>query len=221
MAFGNGFGVRVGEAVSDDVFFGPGWGSIVAEVPAGREDELAASAGGLASVIGNVTDDAVLSYKDAAIPVEDAWEAAAAPLDGVFRAEAAHKHGQGHGHGQCGHGMTDLHCPKDVPLYEAKDIAVCTHKLGQPTVFIPAFPGTNCEIDSARAMERAGAATHIQVMRNLTAEDIRSSVEDFAKGIAKAQIVMFPGGFSAGDEPDGSAKFFATMFRNARIKEEI
>jgi phosphoribosylformylglycinamidine synthase len=223
MAFGNGFGVRVGEAVSDDVFFGPGWGSIVAEVPAGREDELAASAGGLASVIGNVTDDAVLSYKDAAIPVEDAWEATAAPLDGVFRAEAAHKHGQGqgHGHGQCGHGMTDLHCPKDVPLYEAKDIAVCTHKLGQPTVFIPAFPGTNCEIDSARAMERAGAATHIQVMRNLTAEDIRSSVEDFAKGIAKAQIVMFPGGFSAGDEPDGSAKFFATMFRNARIKEEI
>jgi phosphoribosylformylglycinamidine synthase len=223
MAFGNGFGVRVGEAVSDDVFFGPGWGSIVAEVPAGREDELAASAGGLASVIGNVTDDAVLSYKDAAIPVEDAWEATAAPLDGVFRAEAAHKHGQGqgHGHGQCGHGMTDLHCPKDVPLYETKDIAVCTHKLGQPTVFIPAFPGTNCEIDSARAMERAGAATHIQVMRNLTAEDIRSSVEDFAKGIAKAQIVMFPGGFSAGDEPDGSAKFFATMFRNARIKEEI
>jgi phosphoribosylformylglycinamidine synthase len=223
MAFGNGFGVRVGEAVSDDVFFGPGWGSIVAEVPAGREDELAASAGGLASVIGNVTDDAVLSYRDAAIPVEDAWEATAAPLDGVFRAEAAHKHGQGqgHGHGQCGHGMTDLHCPKDVPLYEAKDIAVCTHKLGQPTVFIPAFPGTNCEIDSARAMERAGAATHIQVMRNLTAEDIRSSVEDFAKGIAKAQIVMFPGGFSAGDEPDGSAKFFATMFRNARIKEEI
>ena len=86
---------------------------------------------------------------------------------------------------------------------------------------IPIFPGTNCEYDSARAFERAGANVITKVFRNLDAEDIRSSVEEFEKAISKAQIIMFPGGFSAGDEPDGSAKFFATAFRNAKIKEAV
>lgn len=88
-------------------------------------------------------------------------------------------------------------------------------------MFIPVFPGTNCEYDSARAFERAGANVITKVFRNLDAEDIRSSVEEFEKAISKAQIIMFPGGFSAGDEPDGSAKFFATAFRNAKIKEAV
>ena len=252
MAFGNGFGVKIDDCVPEDIFFSAGWGSIVAEVPADRADELvkAATCADLAAVIGCVTEEPVLSYKDARIKLEEAWEATSAPLDGVFRAEAAHRK---HGRNACSDAVDNrsdianimaddgsdaavnreacgrdsagaaggLHCPKDIPLYAAKDIAICGHKLGQPTVFIPAFPGTNCEVDSARAMERAGARARIQVMRNMTAEDIRSSVDDFVKGIADAQIVMFPGGFSAGDEPDGSAKFFATMFRNEKIKEEI
>ena len=91
----------------------------------------------------------------------------------------------------------------------------------QPTVFIPVFPGTNCEYDSARAFERAGAKVVTRVLRNMSAEDIRQSVDEYRREIAKAQIVMFPGGFSAGDEPEGSAKFFATVFRNAVMKEEI
>ena len=83
------------------------------------------------------------------------------------------------------------------------------------------FPGTNCEYDSAKAFQRAGADVVTRVFRNLSAEDIRGSVEEFHKAIAQAQIIMFPGGFSAGDEPDGSAKFFATAFQNARIKEAV
>ena len=89
------------------------------------------------------------------------------------------------------------------------------------TVFIPVFPGTNCEYDSTRAFERAGADVVTKVFRNLSATDIRDSVEEFEKAIAQAQIIMFPGGFSAGDEPDGSAKFFATAFRNARMEEAV
>ena len=109
----------------------------------------------------------------------------------------------------------------ESPLYKADSVYVCKHKVARPTVFIPVFPGTNCEYDSAKAFERAGADVITKVFRNLTAEDIRESVEEFEKAINQAQIIMFPGGFSAGDEPDGSAKFFATAFQNARMKEAV
>ena len=109
----------------------------------------------------------------------------------------------------------------DNEPYKASDIHICSHKIGQPTVFIPVFPGTNCEYDSRKAFERAGARVITKVFRNLDAEDIRSSVEEFEKAIGQAQMIMFPGGFSAGDEPDGSAKFFATAFQNAKIKEAV
>ena len=94
-------------------------------------------------------------------------------------------------------------------------------RLAKPTVFIPVFPGTNCEYDSAKAFERAGADAIVKVFKNLDALGIRESVDEFEKAINQAQIIMFPGGFSAGDEPDGSAKFFATAFRNAKMKEAV
>ena len=94
-------------------------------------------------------------------------------------------------------------------------------RFAKPRVFIPVFPGTNCEYDTARAFELAGAETDIRVFKNLTAEDIKGSVEAFTEGINNAQIVMFPGGFSAGDEPEGSAKFFATAFRNEKMSEAV
>ena len=109
----------------------------------------------------------------------------------------------------------------ESPLYKADSIHVCKHKVARPTVFIPVFPGTNCEYDSAKAFERAGADVITRVFKNLTAEDIRDSVAIFEEAINQAQIIMFPGGFSAGDEPDGSAKFFATAFQNAKIKEAV
>ena len=199
MAFGNHMGVKV-DAIEDRVFFGAGWGSLVAEVPADAVDDLTAEA----VVIGEVTADGVLSYKDAKITMDEALNAWMPKLDGVFPAVKS---------------AEPISCEK--PLYDKGQIAICTHKIGQPTVFIPTFPGTNCEVDSAKAMEAAGARAVVKIMRNLSAEDIRYSVEEFAKGIREAQIIMFPGGFSAGDEPDGSAKFFATAFRNAKIKEEV
>ena len=111
--------------------------------------------------------------------------------------------------------------PVESSLYKADSIYVCRQKVAKPVVFIPVFPGTNCEYDSTKAFERAGASVVTKVFKNLSAEDIRESVAEFEKAINDAQIIMFPGGFSAGDEPDGSAKFFATAFQNARIKEAV
>ena len=109
----------------------------------------------------------------------------------------------------------------DSDVYHAKEIYVCKNKVAKPKVFIPVFPGTNCEYDSARAFERAGAEPIVKVFKNQSAKDIRESVDVFAKAINEAQMVMFPGGFSAGDEPEGSAKFFATAFRNEKMKEAV
>ena len=111
--------------------------------------------------------------------------------------------------------------PADVPLYTQRSAAAPAIKAARPRVVIPAFPGTNCEDDAARAFVRAGAQTIVKVFKNLDGADIRDSVEEFARAIQQSQILMFPGGFSAGDEPEGSAKFFANVFRNERIKEAV
>ncbi|MCD8011115.1 MAG: phosphoribosylformylglycinamidine synthase [Lachnospiraceae bacterium] len=200
MAFGNKLGVSIDPNFPAREFFAAGWGNIVAEVPAEEVAHLKAAG----CVIGEVTAEAKLAYGEAVLDLEEAIRAWSAPLEKVFPTH-----------------VTETKTPVESPLYDTKDIYICNHKLAQPRVFIPAFPGTNCEMDSARAMERAGARAVVKVMRNLTAEDIRSSVDEFAKEIAQAQIIFFPGGFSAGDEPDGSAKFFAATFRNAKIREEV
>jgi phosphoribosylformylglycinamidine synthase len=111
--------------------------------------------------------------------------------------------------------------PVESPLYTEKNVYVCKNRTAVPTVFIPVFPGSNCEYDSAAAFENAGAKVITKIFRNRNAEDIRASVDEFEKSIEQAQIIMFPGGFSAGDEPDGSAKFFATAFRNEKIREAV
>ena len=94
-------------------------------------------------------------------------------------------------------------------------------KVAKPKVLIPVFPGTNCEFDSARAMVSAGADPEIFVVRNLSAEDVTRSVEQFAAKIQESQMIFIPGGFSGGDEPDGSAKFITAFFRNPAIKEQV
>ena len=118
---------------------------------------------------------------------------------------------------ECGSSRRKRNCCRQ--LLSGKEHPRMLHKLAQPTVFIPVFPGTNCEYDSTRAFERAGAKVITQVFSNLSAEDIRGSVDAFEKAINQAQIIMFLGGFSAGDEPDGSAKFFATHSRMRRSKK--
>ena len=165
-----------------------------------------------------MTDKPVLSYKDTEITIREAVSAWNKPLEKVFKTVSGAELPEVDALNVAAadeNGIVADSC------YQAKSIHVCSHKLAQPTVFIPVFPGTNCEYDSTRAFERAGAEVDVKVFKNLTAEDIHDSVELFTKAIDQAQIIMFPGGFSAGDEPDGSAKFFATAFQNAKIKEAV
>ena len=208
MAFGNQLGVTIESGLAADTLFDNGLGEILAEMPAKAVEELAATAEKDASldytVIGTVTEAHVFVYEDVQITMAEALEAWTGKLDKVFPYTA-------------GKDKSSV----DSGLYEAKEIYVCKHKTARPTVFIPVFPGTNCEYDSAAAFERAGADVITKVFKNLTAADIRESVDAFEKAIAQAQIIMFPGGFSAGDEPDGSAKFFATAFQNEKIKEAV
>lgn len=204
MAFGNKLGVKIEHSLDPRDFFAPGYGDIVCEVPAGLVGELSISY----TVIGEVTDRAAFEYGSVSISLDEALESWTQTLEDVFpTATGREKRGE------------EAVLPER--LYKTDAIYICDHKIGSPTVFIPVFPGTNCEYDSAKAFERAGARAVTRVFRNLSAEDIRQSVEVYRQEIAKAQIVMFPGGFSAGDEPEGSAKFFATVFRNAVMKEEI
>lgn len=203
MAFGNGLGVAVDSSYKKESLFDNGLGDILAEMPAGEVRTLKAL--GIAyEEIGSVTADGVFSYGSMKISGEEARQAWSGKLDKVFPYTAGKDKS-----------------PVESPLYQTKDLYVCRHKVAKPTVFIPVFPGTNCEYDSEKAFENAGAEAVVKVFKNRTAADIRESVEAFEKAIGQAQIIMFPGGFSAGDEPDGSAKFFATAFQNERIREAV
>ena len=204
MAFGNKLGVKIEHNVDPRDFFAASWGDVVCEVPDGMVGQLSISY----TVIGEVTDRGAFEYGNVTISMEEALDAWMTPLEDVFPTAA-------------GREARGEEAALEEKLYHSGAVYVCDHKIGQPTVFIPVFPGTNCEYDSARAFERAGAKVVTRVLRNMSAEDIRQSVDEYRREIAKAQIVMFPGGFSAGDEPEGSAKFFATVFRNAVMKEEI
>ena len=200
MAFGNKMGVKIEHSVDPRDFFVPAWGDMVCEVPDGKLGSL----GITYTVIGEVTDKAAFEYGSVSISMDEALNAWTKTLEDVFPTES----------------KVDQK-PVRTELYNTDKVYVCKHKTAQPTVFIPVFPGTNCEYDSTKAFERAGANVITKIFRNRDAADIRDSVEVYRKAIAQSQIVMFPGGFSGGDEPDGSAKFFATTFRNAVLKEEL
>ena len=199
MAFGNKLGIKVNDDVTVETLFGKGIANIVAEVDTAKLSEVKD-----AKVIGEVTDTKSFVYGDVTITMDEALAAWEGTLEKVFQTKS-----------------TDDKSIVDTGVYSAGSIYVCKNKVAKPTVFIPVFPGTNCEYDSAKAFERAGANVVTKVFKNLTAEDIRDSVNIFENAISQAQIIMFPGGFSAGDEPDGSAKFFATAFRNEKLKEAV
>ena len=199
MAFGNKLGIKVNDDVTVETLFGKGIANIVAEVDTAKLSEVKD-----AKVIGEVTDTKSFVYGDVTITMDEALAAWEGTLEKVFQTKS-----------------TDDKSVVDTGVYSAGSIYVCKNKVAKPTVFIPVFPGTNCEYDSAKAFERAGANVVTKVFKNLTAEDIRDSVNIFENAISQAQIIMFPGGFSAGDEPDGSAKFFATAFRNEKLKEAV
>ena len=225
MAFGNGLGVALNDSLDSDSLFAPGFGDLIAEVPTEEAEKL--TAGGI--VIGEVTAQPVLTYKDVKITLEEALTSWKGTLEKVFKTVSGEQGGTAF-LGEEADGPTavfmsvkpeDRDAVMEDGVYKTPSIYVCKHKVAKPRVFIPVFPGTNCEYDSTKAFERAGADVDVKVFKNLTAEDIRDSVEIYEKAINQAQIIMFPGGFSAGDEPDGSAKFFATAFQNAKLKEAV
>ena len=203
MAFGNKLGVTIEDSVSAETLYGAGFGNIVAEVP---EEFLPIIKETIpeAVVVGEVNADQAFRYKEMNIGMDEAIAAWTGTLEKVFKTRATEE-------------KTEI----KTDVFDTKEIYICKNKVAKPTVFIPVFPGTNCEYDSAKAFERAGANTIVKVFKNLSAADIRDSVDEFVKAIDQSQIIMFPGGFSAGDEPEGSAKFFATAFRNAKMTEAV
>ena len=200
MAFGNMIGVNISSQIPGADLFAAEFGNIVAEVPADKLGEITTSF----VLLGETTDRKTFEYGNQVINLDDAVNAWTKTLEKVFPTRS-HKD------------VSEL----DTPIYDKGSVYVCKNKIAKPTVFIPVFPGTNCEYDTAKAFEKAGANVITRVFKNLTPEDIRDSVKTFEDGISQAQIIMFPGGFSAGDEPDGSAKFFATAFRNEKMKEAV
>ena len=209
MCFGNGLGVDVSGSLSEEELFKPMTGSIIVEIP---KDKLPIVSGIVKDndmsyfmkTVGTVTDNGRITYRDMILEIPDLLEAWEKPLENVFHTKS-----------------NDDKTKLSDELYVEKNVYVCKNPIAKPKVFIPVFPGTNCEYDSARAFEEAGAEAVVKVFKNRDAADIRESVNEFKKAVDDAQMIMFPGGFSAGDEPEGSAKFFASAFRNDEIRESV
>ncbi len=212
MAFGNKLGVHILDGITKDELTAKTYGSIIIEVKPENETKLAVPA----KVIGGVKSAATFTYGDTTITMDEALAAWTNKLEKVFPTKSDVKMDDA---------IDDKLNIKDgkvnSSIYDGGSILVAKNKIAKPKVFIPVFPGTNCEYDSAKAFERAGAEVNTIVFKNQDAQDIRDSVDAFAKAISESQIIMFPGGFSAGDEPDGSGKFIATAFRNAKIADEV
>ncbi len=203
MSFGNGIGMVFTTKVDEKELFSADYGALVLEIPATVAVEEAL--GNVAyTLLGHTQHQAELNVNGIAIDIETAQQAWEEPLEQVFPTQTGK--------------IEDV--PKQV-MFEGKGAKKAAKSIAKPRVFIPVFPGTNCEYDSARAFERAGGIVDVMVMRNLTPRALEQSIVEMAKRIKNSQIIMLPGGFSAGDEPDGSGKFIATVFRNARLKEAV
>ncbi|MBO5221219.1 MAG: phosphoribosylformylglycinamidine synthase [Clostridia bacterium] len=195
MAFGNGFGFDFADTVCPKCLFGYEYGSFVMEVTEDVEG---------ARLIGTVTDKGVITRKDESVSLADLQKAYEDKLESVYACN-----------------IPDAKIPVETVSSPASVRVAPAVKVAKPKVLIPVFPGTNCEYDSARAVSDAGAEPEIFVVKNRSSEAIAKSVEEFACKIKDSQVIFIPGGFSGGDEPDGSGKFITAFFRNAAIKEEV
>ncbi len=202
MAFGNHIGVAFAAGVDGRALFAPDYGSIVLELP-GDTDLAAALAGAAWRELGQTQERPVISVDGAEITLDEALAAWEAPLENIFPTRAQEG---------------DAPAPPAVSHTRRSAVRPAVKTAG-PQVIIPVFPGTNCEYDSMRAFAKAGAKAETLIFRNLTAAAVEESVAALAKAIGRSQIIMLPGGFSAGDEPDGSAKFITAVFRNPRVRE--
>ncbi|MCM1114921.1 MAG: phosphoribosylformylglycinamidine synthase [Clostridium sp.] len=197
MAFGNKLGFTFEQGLDKETLFAAKEASFVVELA--NADDYDGITLGTVNSNGIFIIDGVVQTVDELI---DAWTG---KLEKVFATDSGKK----------------ARMPYDVPLYKERSIFVAKNKVAKPKVFIPAFPGTNCEIDTARAFEKAGAEASILVVNNLSSSAINETIDKMVKEIESSQIIMLPGGFSGGDEPEGSGKFIATTFRNPKVKEAV
>ena len=199
MCFGNKLGFKFDHELTAQELFAPLSGSLILEMADHDEAD-----GFLYYNLGTTTDEPVIDTVSAKFDIDELIELWTGKLEKVF--------------------PTKAECPKitvDAPLYAERSAKAPAIKTAKPTVFIPVFPGTNCEVDTARAFAKAGANPELLIVKNLKPSDIEQTIEEMEKMIRRAQIIMFPGGFSGGDEPDGSGKFIATTFRNPRIAQAV
>ena len=193
MSFGNDIGFK--SAPKAALQYGPAYGQIIAELSQEIEG---------AELIGWTTAEETITYGNETVSIAELYELNTAVLENVYPTKTV-----------------ETNAP--IPAFSTTGTVALAPavKVAKPKVLIPVFPGTNCEFDSARAVMAAGAEADIAVIRNLTADDVARSVESIAAKIADSQMIFIPGGFSGGDEPDGSAKFITAFFRNPAIKEQV
>ena len=194
MGFGNGIGMAIEDSVTMDDLFGYSYGAFVLEMTQGT----------VGKVLGVTTEDGSFSYKGEALPQAEVLEAYENKLESVYSCN-----------------IPTASQPMEAFSFQASQRKAPAVKAAKPRILIPAFPGTNCEYDSAKAVRDAGAEPEIIVINNLSADGIARSVDRFANELKNAQMVFIPGGFSGGDEPDGSGKFITAFFRNAAVKEGV
>ena len=197
MSFGNEIGFKSCGSAADSWYNGMMFDFIVAELDCEIECEYALK-------IGETTAEPTIVLDNESATIAELVALNEATLEGVYPTEAKAKENE----------AAEF-------AYNGGVVAAPAVKTARPKVLIPVFPGTNCEYDSARAVENAGAEAEIVVIRNLTSDDVASSVSVVAKKISESQMIFIPGGFSGGDEPDGSAKFITAFFRNPEIKEQV
>ena len=199
MSFGNKIGFEFKNELTAKELFAPLSGSFVVELADGAEISDI-----LYYDLGTTVDAETITVNGETLTIDELIEEWNFKLEGVF--------------------PTKSYCPaneQEIPLYTERNTSSPVIKTAKPKVFIPVFPGTNCEIDTARAFEKAGAEPELLIVKNLTPAAIEETISEMVKLIDDAQMVMLPGGFSGGDEPDGSGKFIATTFRNPRVSEAV
>jgi phosphoribosylformylglycinamidine synthase len=203
MSFGYKLGIELDRELCAEDLFRPHHGSLVLELAEGVNTETVfAEVPHL--IIGKTLKQPAIVYGKAQMDIDTLYQHWEKPLEKVFPTK------------------TELvKEPPQYPVFTRRNSGKPKTTVAKPRVFMPVFPGTNCEYDTARAFTQAGGIVDTMVVRNLTTTDVEHTIEQLAKRIKAAQIVMLPGGFSAGDEPDGSGKFIATMFRNPRVKEAV
>lgn len=199
MSFGNKIGFEFKNEFTAKELFAPLSGSFVVELADDAEISDI-----LYYDLGTTVDAETITVNGETLTINELIEEWNFKLEGVF--------------------PTKSYCPaneQEIPLYTERNTSSPVIKTAKPKVFIPVFPGTNCEIDTARAFEKAGAEPKLLIVKNLTPAAIEETISEMVKLIDDAQMVMLPGGFSGGDEPDGSGKFIATTFRNPRVSEAV